>query len=76
MQQTYQCPNCRQQVSYGVRFRGNYALPLTGNNPHYPHWSIRNLQITNSTKVNPQMQKYCLEIQDIIRMKRTDGDYV
>jgi hypothetical protein len=76
MQRWYQCPNYGASVAIGVKLCGNYGIPLTGNNPHYLHRSFRNLQITNSTKVNPQMQKYCLEIQDIIRMKRTDGDYV
>ena len=28
MQQTYQCTNCRQQVSYGVRFCGNCGTSL------------------------------------------------
>jgi hypothetical protein len=76
MQRRYQCPNCGASVAIGVKFCGTYGIPLTGNNPHFLDQSVRNLQITNSTKVNSQMQKYCLEIQDIIRMKRTDGDYV
>ena len=28
MQQTYRCPTCHQQVTYGMRFCGNCGIPL------------------------------------------------
>ena len=57
MQQTYYCPTCGQQVSYGLRFCGNCGNPLTWKQQTPPS-PIYQQPVNYEQQVSPSYQQH------------------